>query len=56
MIASWLGSRTVFIVAPPLIVAAVVWLVRYSYRATRAEEPTRLEALQDLFQTSDETP
>jgi MFS family permease len=48
------GPRFVFVIAPPVVIAFVVWLLRFSYRVERLDEPTRREAWQMLLDTSDD--
>ena len=52
MIATLLGSRLVFIVAPPLIIAIVLYLIRVSFRVTDQDPPESRVILRALFDTS----
>lgn len=51
MIATLVGSRLVFIVAPPLIVLVVVWLIRVCFRVTEQDPPEARAILRTLFDT-----
>jgi MFS family permease len=52
LIATALGLRLVFIVAPPLIVAVVVWLIRLCFRVTDQDSPQARVILRALLDTS----
>lgn len=52
MIATVLGSRLVFIVAPPLIIAIVLYLIRVCFRVTAQDPPEARAILRALFDTS----
>jgi MFS family permease len=52
MIATLLGSRLVFIVAPPLIVAIVLYGIRVCFRVTDQDPPEVRAILRALFDTS----
>jgi hypothetical protein len=54
MVASVLGSRVVFIVAPPLIVAVVIWLIRICFHVTEQDPPEARRILSVLLDTSRE--
>jgi hypothetical protein len=51
-IATALGPRLVFVVAPPLIVAVVVWLIRVCFRVTDQDTPQARAILNALLDTS----
>jgi MFS family permease len=51
-IATTLGPRLVFVVAPPLIVAVVVWLIRVCFRVTDQDTPQARAILNALLDTS----
>ena len=51
-IATTLGSRIVFIVAPPLIVAVVVWMIGICFRVTDQDPPEARRILHALLDTS----
>lgn len=51
-IATLLGPRLVFVVAPPLIVAVVVWMVRVCFRVTDQDTPQARAILDALLDTS----
>ena len=46
-----LGPRLVFVVAPPLIIAIVVWLIRLCFRVTDQDPPQARRILRALLQT-----
>ena len=46
------GPRIVFVVAPPLIVAVVVWLIRVCFRVTHHDPPRARVILHALLDTS----
>jgi hypothetical protein len=50
--ASQLGSRLVFVVAPPLILALVVGLIRVGFRITAQDTPETRAILRALLATS----
>jgi MFS family permease len=52
MIATLLGSRLVFIVAPPLIVAIVLSVIRVCFRVTDQDPPEVRAILRALFDTA----
>ncbi|HEU0114521.1 MAG TPA: MFS transporter [Thermomicrobiales bacterium] len=54
MIATVFGSRLVFLIAPILIVAVVVWLIQMSFRLTDRDSPDARRIMQALFDTSEE--
>jgi MFS family permease len=54
MIASTLGSRVVFLIAPPLVVAVVVWMIRLCFRVTDQDSPEARRILRVLLDTSRE--
>jgi MFS family permease len=54
MIATVLGPRVVFLVAPPLIVAVVIWLIRVCFRVTEQDPPEARRILRALLNTSRE--
>ena len=51
-IATALGPRVVFIVAPPLIVAVVVWLIQICFRITARDSPQARAILSALLDTT----
>jgi MFS family permease len=51
-IATVLGPRIVFVIAPPLIVAVVVWLIRVCFRVTDTDTPQARAILRALLDTS----
>lgn len=51
-IATLLGSRLVFIVAPPLIVAIVLYVIRVCFRVTDQDPPEVRAILRALFDTA----
>jgi MFS family permease len=48
-IATVLGPRLVFLVAPPFLVLLVVWLIRLSFRITANESPEARVILRSIF-------
>jgi MFS family permease len=52
MIATALGPRVVFVVAPPLVVAVVIWLVRLCFRVTDRDSPEARAVLRALLETT----
>lgn len=50
--ATLLGPRLVFLLAPPLLVLLVVWLIRLSFRITANEAPEAQAILRVLFNPS----
>jgi hypothetical protein len=53
-IATWLGSEVVFLVAPVVVFAVVVWLVRYSYRRAGESTPSPRAVVEELWAGSGE--
>lgn len=53
-IATTLGSRVVFIIAPPLIVVIVIWLIRVCFRVSAQDPPEARQILDALLDTSRE--
>ncbi len=51
ILATVLGPRLVFVVAPPLIVAVVVWLIRVCFRVTDQDPPQARRILRALLET-----
>jgi MFS family permease len=51
-IATVLGPRIVFVVAPPLMIAVVVWLIRVCFRVTDQDPPRARAILHALLDTS----
>jgi hypothetical protein len=51
-IATSLGPRLVFLLAPPLLVLLVVWLIRLSFRITANEPPQAQAILRVIFNPS----
>ncbi len=56
MIATALGPRLVFIIAPPIIVAVVIWLIRVCFRVTSGDRPEARAILRVLLDTKRDTP
>ena len=52
VISTALGSRLVFLAAPPLIVALVIWLIRVCFRVTDQDPPEARAILRALLDTS----
>jgi MFS family permease len=52
MVATLLGSRLVFILAPPLIVVVVLFLIRICFRVTEQDPPEARAILRALFDTT----
>lgn len=52
-LASALGTRIVYMIAPPLIVSVGVWLLRYSAHAASTEPLSSRDALNELFRSPD---
>lgn len=52
VIATLLGSRLVFVVAPPLIIAIVLYLIRVAFRVTDQDPPEARAILRALFDTT----
>ncbi len=50
-IATLLGSRLVFIIAPPLIIVIVLYLIRVAFRITEQDPPETRAILRALFST-----
>jgi hypothetical protein len=50
--ATLLGLRLVFLLAPPLLVLLVVWLIRLSFRITANEPPEAQAILSVIFNPS----
>jgi MFS family permease len=53
-ISNFTGPKIVFIIAPPVVIGFVIWLLRYSYRMGDLEEPTRREAIDALMDSSED--
>jgi MFS family permease len=53
-IATTLGSRFVFIIAPPLIIVIVIWLIRACFRVSAQDPPQARQILDALLDTSRE--
>ena len=51
-IATSLGPRLVFLLAPPLLVLLVIWLIRLSFRITANEPPEARAILRVIFNPS----
>ena len=51
-IATVLGPRIVFVVAPPLMIAVVIWLIRVCFRVTDQDPPRARAILRALLDTS----
>jgi MFS family permease len=51
-IATLIGSRLVFIIAPPLIVVIVIWLIGLCFRVTAQDPPEARAILNALFDTT----
>ncbi len=52
MIATVLGPRLVFVIAPPLMVVVAVWLIRVCFRVTEQDTPQARLILHALLDTS----
>jgi MFS family permease len=52
VISTALGPRVVFIVAPPLIMAIVIWLIRVCFRVTAKDPPEARAILRALLDTA----
>ncbi|MDH5225202.1 MAG: MFS transporter [Actinomycetota bacterium] len=48
-VSTFTGPRFVYLVAPVIVIALIVWLVVYSYRSVQGEHMTRRQALDTLF-------
>ena len=48
-LATLLGSKLVFIIAPPLIVGIVIWLIRVCFRVTAQDPPEARAILRALL-------
>ena len=55
-LATVLGSKLVFIIAPPLIVAIVIWLIRVCFRVTEQDPPEARAILRALLRMDREGP
>jgi MFS family permease len=53
-ISNFTGPKIVFIIAPPVVIGFVIWLLRYSYRKGELDEPTRRQAIGELMDASDD--
>lgn len=49
-VATALGPQVVFVIAPIAVFAIVVWLIRYSFRATGGQAPTSRAVVEELWQ------
>jgi MFS family permease len=49
------GPEIVFVLAPPVVIVLVIWLIRYSYRLEKQEMPTRREAFGMLQDASEDS-
>jgi MFS family permease len=56
IVATLLGPRLVFIVAPPLIIVIVIWLIRVCFRVTAQDPPEARAVLNALLDQSPVTP
>jgi MFS family permease len=54
-LATVLGSKLVFIIAPPLIVGIVIWLIRVCFRVTDQDPPEARAILRALLRTERES-
>jgi MFS family permease len=55
-VATALGPRVIFVLAPPLLVALVVWLIRVCFRITDQDPPEARAILRVLLDRTPETP
>ncbi len=53
LVATWLGSQVVFVVAPILVLIVVIYLVRYSYRLAGEADISDLEVVEELWSGPD---
>lgn len=51
-LATSFGPRVVFLIAPPLLVLVVVWLIRIGFRLTAQDTPQARAILRALLTTS----
>jgi MFS family permease len=49
-LATVVGSQVVFVIAPLAVFALVIWLIRYSFRATGQQTPTSREVVEELWE------
>jgi MFS family permease len=54
VLATVLGSKLVFIIAPPLIVGVVIWLIRVCFRVSELDPPEARAILRALLRTDRE--
>ena len=54
VLATVLGSKLVFIIAPPLIVGTVIWVIRVCFRVSEQDPPEARAILRALLQTERE--
>ena len=54
ILATVLGSKLVFIIAPPLIVGIVIWLIRVCFRVSEQDPPEARAVLHALLRTERE--
>ena len=54
VLATVLGSKLVFIIAPPLIVGIVIWLIRVCFRVSEQDPPEARAILRALLRTERE--
>jgi Na+/melibiose symporter-like transporter len=52
-VATLVGSQFVFVVAPMAVLAIIIWLIRYSFRATGLEAPTTRAVVKELREGPD---
>jgi MFS family permease len=52
-VATLVGSQIVFVVAPMAVLAIIIWLIRYSFRATGLEAPTSRAVVKELREGPD---
>jgi hypothetical protein len=50
LVATWLGSEVVFIVAPFVVLSVIVWLIRYSYRRAGEPVPSPRQVVEGLWE------
>jgi hypothetical protein len=48
-LATVFGTRVIFLLVPPLLAAALIWVIRMAYRRRDEPVPTRREALATLW-------
>ncbi len=56
VLATWLGSEIVFVIAPLAVLVVVIWLIRYSARQAGEAVPTSRAVVEELWGGPAETP